>query len=537
MNAEKYRTSFGVLSAAGAGVILTRTREPHRVLQSLQMFAHEKTRTFRHWNFRDGWVTPSADLEAPPSKDDLAEPYGALRRIMDLDGNGSQAWDECILVMVWPEVVIGHHPPFEECLRQYSRDFPESKRRLVIVTSEGFMLPAKLQHDIPVLDFGLPSRDELSEVFTSLASSVADGVDQPYTDAQVGQLVSLGAGMTESEFELASAKAIALRRSEWPDIPLDHFASVISESKTEIVKRSEVLELMVSETPENIGGLDKLKEWIKRRVKVFSQEARDAGVDAPRGIVLIGPPGTGKSLCGKAIAAELKIPLIGFDISKCFAGIVGQSEGLVRSALKQVEAMAPCVVFLDEIDKAGLSPQKGGGDAGVSDKILGALLTFMQESKAPMFWILTANRPDALPPELLRKGRMDEVFSVLPPNKVEREAILRIHLTKRKQKPLKGADLELAVTASKGYVGAEIEAAIKEACVDAFTEGSKVNGVAIAGHLACMKPISIAFKKDFDAMTKWASDNARPSSVVDEETTVRAAGSAPRTLKRGRIID
>jgi SpoVK/Ycf46/Vps4 family AAA+-type ATPase len=401
------------------------------------------------------------------------------------------------------------------------------------------VLPPKLQHDIPVLDFDLPSRDELQEVFLGLTASVAEGVEQPFTDSQVEHLVALGSGMTESEFELACAKAIALRRSQWPDIPLEHFSSIISDTKTEIVKRSEVLELMQEERPENIGGLQLLKEWIARRKTVLGEDARTFGVAAPRGIVLIGPPGTGKSICAKATAGELHLPLIKLDISKCFAGIVGQSEGLVRSALKQVEAMAPCVVFLDEVDKAGIDPRQAGGDGGVSKRIMGSILTFMQESTAPMFWILTANRPDSLPPELLRKGRMDEVFSVLPPNREERAEIIRIHLTKRKQKMLKQADLDVVLSASQGYVGAEIEAAIKEAVVDAFTTGAKVNGAAVARHLGCMKPISVAFKADFDKMTAWAANNARPSSEPDEESRKAVAGtkSAPRVLRRGRILD
>lgn len=538
MNAEKYKSAFDILDAAGAGVLLTRTREPHRVLNALREFAYEKTKTFRHWNFRDGWVTPNVDPELKPEIDNNADPYSALRRIMDLDGSGAQAWDDCVLVMVWPEVVFGSHPPFEECLRQYARDFTESGRRLVIVTSEDFIMLPKLQHDIPVLDFELPSRDELLEQFLSLAESVEEGVEHRFTKAKLDHIVSLGSGMTAAEFELACARAIALERDKWPNIEMQHFANVIAESKTEIVKRSEVLELMSAEDPSNIGGLELLKEWIRRRKSIFGQDARDAGVDSPRGIVLIGPPGCGKSMCAKAIAGELALPLIKLDIGKCFGGIVGQTEGRVRSALKQVEAMAPCVVFLDEVDKAGIDPRQAGGDSGVSQRLMGSILTFMQESKAPMFWILTANRPDSLPPELLRKGRMDEVFSVLPPNRDERKEVIRIHLRKRKQSMLKGEDLEKLLDSSKGYVGAEIEAAIKEAVVDSFTTKAKVNGDTIRKQLSCMKPISIAFKDDFERMSKWAANNARQSSLPDaEQVSAGVKANAARKIRRGGIIN
>ena len=338
--------------------------------------------------------------------------------------------------------------------------------------------------------------------------------------------------MTEAEFELACAKAIALRRSDWPDIDIGHYASVVAETKTEIVRRSEVLELMEAEDPKNIGGLELLKEWIGRRKGVFGEEAKEAGVDAPRGIVLIGPPGTGKSMCAKAVAGELQQPLIKLDIGRCFGSLVGQTESRVRAALKQVEAMSPCVVFLDEVDKAGIDPRQGGGDGGVGKRVMGSILTFMQESKASMFWVLTANRPDSLPPELLRKGRMDEVFSVLPPNSTERAEIIRIHLQKRKQPVPKGVELKEVVVASRGYVGAEIEAAIKEACVDAFCSKRKVKAADIAKHLSCMKPISVAFKADFDKMTAWASNNARPSSEKDsDDPAVR------QIVRKGRVMD
>lgn len=517
MNTDKYKQEFGILNAAGAGVILTRTREPHRVITALKEFAHVKQKQFRYWNFCEGWVTELADAQV--TKDGNTDPYGALRTIMDLDGNGDAAWDNCIVAMTHPTVVIGNHPPFDECLRQYARSFPTSRRRLVIIAPEEYVLPAALQHDVPILDFSLPSKDELLGVFVALCNSMG-GENGSCTLRQrdVQLLSSLGSGMTESEFELACAKAIALKRDEWPDIPLEHYTEIVSETKTEIVRRSEVLELMDAGDPSDIGGLELLKSWIARRKNVFSDEAREAGVDAPRGIVLIGPPGTGKSMCAKAIAGELSQPLIKLDIGRCFGSLIGQTEGRVRAALKQVEAMAPCVVFLDEVDKAGIDPRQGGGDSGVSKRVMGSILTFMQESKAPMFWVLTANRPDSLPPELLRKGRMDEVFSVLPPNAAERAEIVRIHLTKRKQPVPKSADLKLVVDASRGYVGAEIEAAIKEACVDSFCSNRKVKASDIAGHLSCMKPISVAFKADFDKMTAWADNNARPSSEKDKDS-------------------
>ena len=197
----------------------------------------------------------------------------------------------------------------------------------------------------------------------------------------------------------------------------------------------------------------------------------------------------------------------------------------------------PVAILIDEIDKAGIDPRQAGGDSGTSKRVLGALLTHMQESDAPVFWVLTANRPDSLPPELLRKGRMDEVFSVLPPNKKEREEIIRIHLAKRKQGMISGSGLDSLLTASEGYVGAEIEAAIKEAVVDAYTNNlACVDGAAIEKQLACMKPISIAFKEDFDRLALWASHNARPSSALGAGRVIQRSPGA-LIAKKGRVLE
>jgi SpoVK/Ycf46/Vps4 family AAA+-type ATPase len=332
---------------------------------------------------------------------------------------------------------------------------------------------------------------------------------------------------------LSLAKAVTEHRPQWPNITLQKFASVISASKTEIVKRSEVLELMKPVKITDIGGLELLKDWVIKRKSAFTDAARAFGVDIPKGIVLIGPPGTGKSMGAKAISYEFAFPLIRFDVGRVFGSLVGQSESRVRSALKQLEAMAPCIAFLDEVDKAGIDPRQAGGDGGTSKRVMGSILTFMQETTAPVFWILTANRPNSLPPELLRKGRLDEVFSVLPPNRAERKEIIKIHLAKRNQPMIKGAGLEQLLDRSQGYVGAEIEAAIKEAVVDAYNNGGKpVTGEAICEQLACMKPISIAFKEDFDAMAAWASNNARPSSIQTEESKIVRA-----VVRKGRHLN
>jgi SpoVK/Ycf46/Vps4 family AAA+-type ATPase len=238
---------------------------------------------------------------------------------------------------------------------------------------------------------------------------------------------------------------------------------------------------------------------------------------------------TGKSLCAKAIAGVLGLPLIKFDVGRVFGSLVGQSEERVRSALKQLEACAPVTVLLDEVDKGLGGAHTSGGDSGVSKRVLGTILTHMQESGAPIYWVFSANRTDGLPPELLRKGRLDEVFCVTVPSSREREQIFDIHLRKRKQDPSKIKCLDKAVEFSEGYVGSEIEAAVAEAVNQAFHTGAKAVTVHdIIQQLNVMKPISVAFKDDFDAMAKWAQNNARMSSTPIEDKASPVQGQVTR---------
>lgn len=269
---------------------------------------------------------------------------------------------------------------------------------------------------------------------------------------------------------------------------------------------------------DEVGGLEGYKEWIQRAVAATTQEARDFGVDRPKGIAAIGPPGTGKTLLGKATANVFGNYLVKFNMGAVFNKYVGESEARVRQALNMLEAMGNVTVLFDEIDKGLGGAHQGGGDSGVSSRVLGTILTFMQDTKAPIFPIFTANRTQGLPPELLRKGRLDEVFAVMPPNMVEREAVLRIHLLKRKQQV--PDDLDVAVRASRGYVSAELEAACKEATTEAFYTGTKVTGELLARTLGNMKPLCEAFPDDFNAMSEWAINNARMASAPLEDAEV-----------------
>ncbi len=312
---------------------------------------------------------------------------------------------------------------------------------------------------------------------------------------------------------------------------------MVASVKTEVVRRSEMLELMEAETMSNVGGLDLLKAWVNKRAKAFSDEAKQYGIEPPKGIALIGPPGTGKSLAAKAISSILGLPLIRFDISRVFKSLVGESEGRVRAALKMVDAMSPCVLMIDEVDKALGGSQGSSGDSGVSSRVLGSILTWMQDTKSPVFVVVTANRTANLPSEFLRRGRLDEVFSVTVPNQKERGDILKIHLRKRGHEPKEVTDLKTAVEASEGYVPAELEGAVKDALIEAYNADLPLTGELIAEQLKSFKPLSQAFAEDFGAMQEWAENNARPASSGEKVkiARTRSRSAVPETGKGSRL--
>jgi AAA+ superfamily predicted ATPase len=535
-NAKEYRTAFGILHQASVGIVLTRTREPWRVQDTLREFAFAESKKddqldFKLWTNITGWQSFDRDNPAREPALDLptAEPFTALRAISPLApakgfGNG-------VYVMLYPHFVLGKHPGMIQIIKEYARMFTESPKRLVLVCPLGFTLPPELEDDVTILDFDTPSYSELTTIFGKLMGNLRPEKRPRFDAEQIKRLIALGAGMTAQEYENTIARALVTHKLKLPNVPLEDFAKVITDVKTEVVKRSEVLEMMQAEDMSSVGGLENLKEWVIKRRSSFSEEAKQYGIDAPKGIALIGPPGTGKSLAAKAIASSLGLPLIRFDIGRVFNSLVGSSEQRVRAALKLVDAMAPCVLMIDEVDKA-FQANSGGGDSGVSQRVLGAILTWMQETKSPVFMVVTANRVNNLPSEFLRRGRLDDVFSVALPSEEERLEILKIHLRKR-NKNAELPDLGIAVERSSGYVPSELEAAVKDALIEAFSTKSELTGELIAEQLGNMRPLSEAFKEDFDAMQTWAVNNARPANkgvsveAVRSRTRNRSGASVP----------
>lgn len=516
---EDYLRKLTILNNAAVSVILTRTREPYRAEEAIRHWCYANGDKCVHsWSCVTGWQKYMHDSDTVSGVDQKTmDLLKALKNIADVDNGGKEPMQGNIFIIQYPHWIMGKHPQIVQVLKMYARQLPETDQRIILIVPEGVTLPTELENDIAVLDFHLPHYSELRECFDNIMDSVSEDKFN-FTEEEISTLISSGGGMTESEFESALSRAL-IESSKSKDTSFDAINKILLDAKTEVIKRSEVLELIQPVSMNDVGGLELAKQWIKKRKTCFSQEARDFGIDKPKGILGIGPSGTGKSLFAKAIANTLGLPLVRFDIGRVFGSLVGQSEERVRSALKQIDALAPCCVYIDEVDKAGIDPRQSGGDGGTSKRIIGNILTHMQDSEASVFWILTANRVDSLPPELLRKGRLDEIFAILPPDSKEREEIVKIHLRKRKQNPNSIHNLKSVVDASEGFVGAEIESAVNSAIIEAFSDSVEVTAELIVKELESMKPMSVAFKDDFDAMYRWASDNARPSSIPDNYST------------------
>lgn len=528
-NAAEFRGKFATLHQAAVGVTLCRTREPYRAVQSLQEFAFAQDLDFKVWTITQGWQ--SYDRHNPdqePQADGIKEPNQA---VMAIQGQGgAQGFDNGVFCMMYPHHFLPKSPAMMQAVKEYARVFAENKKRLVLITPLGFSLPTELEDDVVILDFDPPSYRELSEIYDNIMDAIPQNRRPRLSQEGKDRIVSGMAGMTAQEAENALSRALVNNRPKLPNVQVDDLASEVLAVKTEVVRRSEVLELMDADNMENVGGLENLKTWARKRSKCFSQEARDAGIDPLKGILLAGPPGTGKSLSSKAMASMLGLPLIKFDISKVFQSLVGQSEERVRAATKMLDAMAPCVVMFDEVDKGLGGTQGQSGDSGVGSRILGVLLSWLQETKAPIFAIFTANRVENLPSELLRRGRLDDIFSVSTPDETERRAVLEIHLRKRNQDPAQIENLDTAVEKSNGFVPAELEAAVKDALIESFSEDRPLTGDLIAEQLDYMVPLSEAFSEQFEAMAQWASNNARPANG----TSTASRPTRTRTRQRQR---
>jgi ATP-dependent 26S proteasome regulatory subunit len=469
------------------------TPEEERALQVLKNVCERGQRPLFTWDLADGFRTLVGGAAPPTARD----PITALEQVEGAQGNAVFVltdFHDCWL-----------NPHFKRKLRGVAQRLKFSRKSMV-VTSPTVALPPELKDLAVLVEIPLPTAAEIDEVLTDLiqSPSVQDSLTPPGRE----KLVQAALGLTRAQAQRVFAKAVVSQGV------LDVSAiDIVTKEKKEIIRESEALEFFsVTETPEDVGGLGVLKEWLRQRERAFTQEAREYGLPAPKGLALIGIPGTGKSLTAKMVGGLWRLPLLRLDVGALFGSLVGEAEERTRRALRLAETIAPCVLWIDEIEKA---LAHGGLDAGTSTRVFGTILTWMQEKTAPCFVIGTANDVASLPVEVLRKGRFDEVFFLDLPTTKERQEILTVHLRKRKR-PEDKYDLVRLAKESSGYVGSEIEQAVIDAMYVGFNEKREFTTDDISACLRRQVPLSRSQQERVQELRQWLAEGRAQSASFRE---------------------
>ena len=400
----------------------------------------------------------------------------------------------------------------EEKIKFYIRSIAERAKHTnthAIILSGLYKMPVELEKYVTVLNIPLPDRLDMERTLVQVERQCKITLSVEMRN----RMVDAALGMTSMEADLAFCLA-AVKDDLGENAP-----NTVSSEKEQIIRKSGILDYFPkNENLKDVGGMDVLKDWLFKRQKAYEKKARDFGLQKPKGLLLLGVPGCGKSLTAKTIASFWNMPLLRLDIGKVFQGLVGSSEDNIRKAITTAEAVAPCVLWIDEIEK-GLSGVQSSGvtDGGVTSRIFSTILTWMQEKTSPVFVVATANNINLLPPELLRKGRFDEIFFVDLPNEEERKKIFEIHLAKKNQNS-HSFPMEMLSKKTEGFNGAEIEECIKEAMFAAYVENPELP-ILKASHLvdAISKtvPLSTTMKEQIYALRQWASTRAKNASIID----------------------
>jgi AAA+ superfamily predicted ATPase len=519
MLSEVYAKELENQIKSNRSLIYITTHEEHRVNDVIQKISCNRTKPWSliFWDVASGGISNSDNFKFDNSLDQTS----ILTWFSDLIIDKS---DFCVLVLhdfykfLAPD---GHPGQVEIVTIRALKNLIEkchTERKCVIITGAKFFLPTEFEKLVCLLDWPLPETEIIKEKVQSLLAQVSikpelKNFKISYEIKELEDIISSFRGLSLREVDMICTYFMITEKSFDP--------RKIASKKRDIIKQSGILEWIDLDFGLNeVGGLSNLKKWLQKRKNAFSESAKNYGLPAnPKGLLIIGIQGAGKSRISKAIASFWNLPLLRLDVGRIFSGIVGSSEENLRSVIKTAESVAPCIMWVDEIDKA-FSSVSFSGDAGTSSRIFGTFLTWMQEKKAQVFVVATANDVSNLPPELIRKGRFDDIFFVDLPDDVERKEIFKIHLTQRNFDIL-DFDLENLTKESKGFTGAEIEAAIVSAMYEGFSDNERqINTVDIVKELKVSVPIYVTMKEKIEALRGWASTRARNASNSKETVVV-----------------
>lgn len=394
-------------------------------------------------------------------------------------------------------------------LKNSAHELPRSPRdqaKAIVIIAPTADIPPELAGDAIVIDYPLPEREEIAALLDRATAAVEGaGLVNGARDAAIDAAI----GLTAVEAERCYAGSLV--RSRQIDVAL------VSSEKRNVIAREKVL-TWHDPDPRGlaaVGGLELLKEWLRTRRSAFSAKARDFGLTPPRGVMLVGVPGCGKSLTAKAIAAAWQMPLLRLDMGALKAKFVGESEGNIRRALALAETVSPCILWADEIEKALSGATSGSADGGVSADALGTLLSWMQERVGSVFVIATANNVEALPPELLRKGRFDELFFVDLPTSAERASIIETAILRAKRDS-RTLDLQRVALATDGFTGAELAELVPDALYAAFADGERdITTADLLTAAESITPLAKTAAEKISTLRNWAKGRARPASAPE----------------------
>lgn len=516
-----------VLINSSTPIVVMETVEEMRALSVVRSACAELQMAVFEWSIADGLVRSGSNVPVTPGNDlqirinaarhaaDHATPepgkaaiYNTADPVQALANMETMTLEAVFILKDFHRHMEG--PVVVRRLRDVGQKFSVN-RRTVIITAPEITMPSELASLVEYLDLPLPDQQRLRQIIQEMFQRLSKThtfqtrLDAAGVDAMATNL----RGLTEEEAERAVSQALVKRYALCQESVTD-----VLESKKDLLRHSGLLEFIdTSENMSDLGGLEGLKAWLAQRKGSWEDAAREFGLDAPKGVIILGVQGCGKSLCARAVAGEWKLPLVRFDTAAIFDKYIGETEKRIRKVFRVAEGLAPCVLWIDELEKvfAGSGPDSASVDAGVSSRILAAFLSWMQDRKAPVFVAATCNNVTVLPPELIRKGRFDELFFVDLPGHAERKEIFSIQLARRKRNPAE-FDLDRAAEAAKGHSGAEIDAAVQAAMYAAYSGRRPLATEDLLNALAQTVPLSTIRQEEIEELRAWAQMRAVPAS-------------------------
>jgi SpoVK/Ycf46/Vps4 family AAA+-type ATPase len=494
-NRRSSKAEIEDLIKARYSLIWITSPEETRVEESLRKLCVEREMRLEVWSITEGFKV----IANGQGTRDVKDPMKAIDHVMRAEGRALFVLRDFHPFLKEPAVV--------RRLRDAAHELRKTKKSLLVL-SPVTKIPPELEKSISaIVDWELPNRQEIEQAARKVLPNLPAATQQLIeSDPTFMERVVEGAlGLTLVEAENVFAKSAV--RTHTFDL------ETILEEKKQIIRKSGLLEYYEHrEEFSDVGGMEVLKDWLVKRRSAFGSRAKDFGLPMPKGILLIGVPGTGKSLTAKAVGALWQMPLLRLDVGKIFGGLVGSSEENMRSVIKTAEAIAPAILWIDELEKGFSGTQSSGAtDGGTTSRVFASFLTWLQEKTTPVFVIATANNVQMLPPELLRKGRFDEIFFCDLPDREDRRQILDIHLRKKNRDPGQ-FDMDKLVDATIDYSGSELEQVVVASLYDAFDQGGDLTTDGLTKTISEVVPLAITMREMIEQMREWARTRARMAS-------------------------